>query len=95
MTERQKTAADKVLFELYAQGVEPAHATQADAAAAEGLKDLHDHQPIDEYAGRCIVVEGPRQVQELINNMRIDVDPQWMIIVRIPDGRHAIAKMLP
>ena len=27
--------------------------------------------------------------------MRIDMDPQWMIIVRIPDGRHAIAKMLP
>ena len=34
-------------------------------------------------------------MQELINNMKIDMDPQWMIIVPIPDGRHAIAKMLP
>ena len=90
MTEKEKTAANRVLFALY--GEEPAQ-EQDDAAAAEGLQDLHCHQPVDEYAGRCIVVEGPGQVQELINNMRIDMDPQWMIIVRLPDSRHAITNI--
>ena len=48
-----------------------------------------------EYADRCTVVETAHQVQELTNSMRIDMDPQWMVIVRIPDGRHAVAKMMP
>ena len=42
LTEKQRTAADKVLLELYAQ-MEPVHATQADAAATEGLKDFRGH----------------------------------------------------
>jgi hypothetical protein len=93
LTDLQKTAADKIPFKLYS--IHPVEEAQEDAAAAEGLQDLHDHQPVDEYAGRCMVVETAHQVQELINSMRIEMDPQWMVIVRIPDGRHAVAKMLP
>ena len=92
LSEKEKNAADRHLFALY--GEKPAQ-EQDDAAAAEGLQDLHCHQPVDEYAGRCIVVEGSGQVKELISNMKIDMDPLWMMIVRLPDSRHAIVKIMP
>ena len=93
LTKEQKSAGAKILFKLYS--IQPVEETQANAAATEGLQDLHDHQPVDEYAGRCMVVETTHQVQGLFNSMRIDMNPQWMVIVRIPDGRHAVVKMPP
>ena len=94
LTEQEKAAADAVIFDLYAE--KPAQDSDDDAIAVEGLHNLLHHAPIDDYAGRCVVVDGPSQVQELVNGVRIDFEnPQWMIIVRLPDGRHAITKMMP
>ena len=66
------------------------------ATVAERLHSLQHHAPVDDVAGRCVVVDGPNQAQELVNGVKIDFEnPQWMIIVRLPDGRHAITKMMP
>ena len=94
LTEQEEAATDAIIYDLYAE--KPAQDSDDNAVAVEGLHNLLHHAPVDTYGGRCVVVDGPNQVKELVNGAKIDFEnPQWMINVRLPDGRHAITKMLP
>ena len=57
LTEQEKAAADAVIYDLYSE--KPAPDSDNDAAVLEGLHYLFRHAPIDDYAGRCVVVDGP------------------------------------
>ena len=83
-----------MIYDLYSE--KPAPDSDHDSDAVQGLQNLFHHAPVDDYAGRHVVVDGPDQLQELVNNTKIDFEnPQWMIIIRLPGGRHAITKMMP